>query len=921
MPTEIMLTKCLVSKRPRAVEKAIAAAAAVLEMPSLITPQQSPPIKNRYAIASAMIPPTTQTTTTMISWPMDMEGRVETTSVPAPTLSTASTINTVVSESPFISGNGVNVLSGASSLHLTAIAGASPTVGGGSEMPEGYLKMDCLPKDKDVRIPDTPALDVLKKLDSSLQQPLATGAEETTVYAVHTIGPDDAKSESATPESVPSERVPLTEQQLRILSDPVTTRLLEAIQPWLSQNTRPATTAQALQSDSEPKAFGDQVALSGSVHEEDAEHPGMSKDGGSKVDMSADALSKPDQDTDVGLAGMSKDGNDNTDVSTNLDVSKNMNALEPTGDTADGMMEDGAMDRGSDADMSIDIPESTLSSIIYSQDAMSQASPDNDDRQATSISQSGDGGPRMTLTATGGVLSAGGEDGLGIKGETDSVKPLAKAPLEAKALDATVLDVAASSQDLPTDLFVTALLGSLVAAPTDVGDLPISDANVSEATSVRESDRPVVASMESVSTESKFRGSASPRDEPMEDAQILMEASPEQKPMEEPFDDTPTSMEDATTPSKNENSIDVLQAKVQNNVAVEPQGAEILSAESVSNRVVEPETETKPQTKPETEKKPEQKKTPESEPEMGDLAESISDVETEGPQTVPDVEASSFAGNAESHQESGPGNKGNAVRLRPRSLTTPSSPSYSSARSSSHREGPGPQPYASWHFVPGSDLAFLSEMQASNADLKRFRRESQWLEERVCRPKRDTTSDQILDKALGLTKTVRHPHPGRDVSAPSRPTKQDNLSDNKALATAVRLSADTRLAISMVKSQLQEDWEDQMRLEADQATLHRTLARTQIRIEETQRLEEQAEQQMKEMTAKQTERELELERVRNLERACLEMKEKQRIQAEKEIWQLETTLKQLQEQQGSTPTLTMTPTPAESAAIRDPGTT
>ncbi|KAF9182995.1 hypothetical protein BGZ51_000762 [Haplosporangium sp. Z 767] len=800
------------------------------------------------------------------------------------------------------------------------------TVRGEDEVPEGYLKVDCLPKDKDVRILDTPALDVLKKLDSSLQQPLAPGAVETTVYAVHTIGPDDAKSEFAASESVPSERVPLTEQQLRILSDPVTTRLLEAIQPWLSQSTRPAATTQPLQSDSEAKAFDDKVELSGSIQEEDAENPGTPRDESSKIDISADTLSRSGQDTDVELAGMSKDGDDSTDVPTNLDVSKgtgvskNMNDLKPTGDGANELMEDGAMDREADADMSIDIPESTLSTTIYSQDLMSQALPDDDGKQATSVSQLGDEGPGMTLTAADKVLSAGGEDALGTKDETNFVELLAKAPFEPKTPDATVLNIATSSQDLPTDLFVTALLGSLTTAPTSIGDLAMSDANVSETTFVGESGRPPATPMESVSTESKFRGSVSPRDEPMKDVQMLVEAPSEQKLMEESFSDVPANMEDTSAPSKNENSIDVPQTKVQNDVTVELQATEILPAESLSNRVVEPEPETKPQTKPEPEKKPEKEKKLEPEPEMSDLTESISDVETEGLQTVPDVEASSFAGSTELHQNSGPGNKDKTMRLRPRSLTTPSS-SYSSARSSSHRGGPGSQPYASWHFVPGSDLAFLSEMQASNADLKRFRRESQWLEERVCRPKRDMASDQILDKALGLTKTLRHPPPGRDIFAPSRPTKQDNLSDSKTLATAVRLSADTRLAISMVKNQLQEDWEEQMRLEADQATLHRTLARTQTRIEEAQRLEEQAEQQMKEMTAKQTQRELELERVRNLERTCLEMKEKQRVQAEKEIWQLETTLKQLQEQQGSTLTLTMTPTPAASTAIRDPGTT
>ncbi|KAG0218472.1 hypothetical protein BGX33_007254 [Mortierella sp. NVP41] len=294
--------------------------------------------------------------------------------------------------------------------------------------------------------------------------------------------------------------------------------------------------------------------------------------------------------------------------------------------------------------------------------------------------------------------------------------------------------------------------------------------------------------------------------------------------------------------------------------------------------------------------------------------------------------------------------------------------------------------HASWHFVPGSDLAFLSEMKASDADLKRFRREHDWLEERVRRPKRDHESDQLLDKALGLTRMVvvpsppsmhkeyyqhqqqyrqypgyhnrpsdsprhssptrqgRHSSPTRQGrhSSPTRqgrhssPTRQGKVKEgeegeqrakrragevqdddregrSKDTATtstkqprhqytkhpstaAVRLSTDSRLAFSILKTNLSSELEEQTRLETDQRILERIVERTSAQLTTTTELQERAEARLRELQERQPGQEQELQKLERLERACLELRDRQRQQAEEEIRQLEETLRLLTSQ-------------------------
>ncbi|KAG0364157.1 hypothetical protein BGX24_004752 [Mortierella sp. AD032] len=311
----------------------------------------------------------------------------------------------------------------------------------------------------------------------------------------------------------------------------------------------------------------------------------------------------------------------------------------------------------------------------------------------------------------------------------------------------------------------------------------------------------------------------------------------------------------------------------------------------------------------------------------------------------------------------------------PPATTYPSSSTKppSKKRQRSARE-PIPVPvhhHASWHSAPGSDIAFLSEMKASDADLYRFRREHEWLEERVRRPKRDHASDQLLDKALGLTRMVvvpspssskgNHPHqqqkqrhPGQK-SGQASPTREDkdnekdkedkeSKEDNKegedetsqqhvvskqrssealdtkdgeendkkrtsAVADAatsiipnnskyiapVRLSTGSRLAFSILKTNLSTELEEQARLETDQHILQQIIHRTATQLSTTAHLHQKAEERVQELQSKQPEQEKELQKLEKLERACLELRDRQRKQAEEEIRQLEETVRLLEQ--------------------------
>ncbi|KAF9438503.1 hypothetical protein BGZ76_007486 [Entomortierella beljakovae] len=236
-----------------------------------------------------------------------------------------------------------------------------------------------------------------------------------------------------------------------------------------------------------------------------------------------------------------------------------------------------------------------------------------------------------------------------------------------------------------------------------------------------------------------------------------------------------------------------------------------------------------------------------------------------------------------------------ADRVLKRRQRSCSSPSLSSQTIAKAKLGHHHQQHAhsSWHSVPGSDMAILSEMAASTADLNRFRRESVWLEDRLRRPRADAESEEVLDKALGLTRNI--PYPNQENGAQNSGGGDGNNSRDST-NSAVRLSSESRVAFSMLKTNLMSDLEEQTRLETDYQTLQRALERMQVKIVEKQQLQKEAEQQIKEVASRQSELEAELQKLREKEEECIRQRELQRKQAADEIQKLHATLLSLQQQ-------------------------
>ncbi|KAF9936534.1 hypothetical protein BGZ67_002257 [Mortierella alpina] len=301
------------------------------------------------------------------------------------------------------------------------------------------------------------------------------------------------------------------------------------------------------------------------------------------------------------------------------------------------------------------------------------------------------------------------------------------------------------------------------------------------------------------------------------------------------------------------------------------------------------------------------------------------DMDLEECPTVPDVENSSPGHTSPSLTDGPPANdndndndnSNSHLENQPQLSSSPSRTVVSSHTVARN----GVRVYPSWHHVPGADMALLSEMRASTADLGRFRRETRWLEERVSRPRRDAVSEDVFDKALGLTRTIPLLRQRRDHHHESQhPTKQQDRDQDhnqnqdrpyprshehaererpprtrsSFVGAAVRVSTDSRLAYSTFMAQLMEEMEEQLRLESEQTALQRAVERTETKIKLKQRLGEQAEQKMREVLEKQAELDMELERVRKMEQEYLERREQQRRRAEDEIRQLEETLRTLQ---------------------------
>ncbi|CAO3573510.1 unnamed protein product [Mortierella alpina] len=316
--------------------------------------------------------------------------------------------------------------------------------------------------------------------------------------------------------------------------------------------------------------------------------------------------------------------------------------------------------------------------------------------------------------------------------------------------------------------------------------------------------------------------------------------------------------------------------------------------------------------------KPKAERLSDSEP--GDGPTSIDMELVEEFPTVPDVENASPGPTSLSRADGSPAQDDGSHQENQPHLSSSPPRTFERAHSAAQK---GIRVYTSWHHVPGADMALLSEMRASSADLGRFRRETRWLEERVSRPRRDAVSEDMFDKALGLTRMIPLPRRKRDHPFESQQPKQKQDQDQdqvqaqdqdrsqlrsreqaereeqhmtRSFGAAVRLSADSRLAYSTFKTQLMEEMEEQLRLESEQSALQRAVERTENKIKLKQRLGEQAGQKMREVLEKQAELDRELESVRKEEQEYLERREQQRRTAEEEIRQLEETLRTLQEQ-------------------------
>ncbi|KAG0246097.1 hypothetical protein B0O80DRAFT_424991 [Mortierella sp. GBAus27b] len=310
--------------------------------------------------------------------------------------------------------------------------------------------------------------------------------------------------------------------------------------------------------------------------------------------------------------------------------------------------------------------------------------------------------------------------------------------------------------------------------------------------------------------------------------------------------------------------------------------------------------------------------------EVQDVSETMSDLEADGPQTVPNVKSlapssTTTEGGVEHHHDthapSSPPTMSKSGQRR-RSATSPHASrnaevaaesdksvlsSQGHSRHPFYRNGVPPRlaSLPSWHYVPGADLAFLSEMVASTADLQRFRREMQWMEERAQHPRRDFVSEQVLDKALGLTRNVKlHNQQMREDRRDKGTTADMSTPPHPGLTTtSVQFSTESRLALSMVKMGILTNMEERTRLERDQEALRRSLTRTEAKILETQKAQDAAEQEIREMMERRPALETELQKVRQLESEYIEEREKQRQQVESEIRELEATLQMLQQQQ------------------------
>ncbi|KAG0090837.1 hypothetical protein BGZ93_009119 [Podila epicladia] len=202
----------------------------------------------------------------------------------------------------------------------------------------------------------------------------------------------------------------------------------------------------------------------------------------------------------------------------------------------------------------------------------------------------------------------------------------------------------------------------------------------------------------------------------------------------------------------------------------------------------------------------------------------------------------------------------------------------------------------------------MSEMKASNADLKRFRRETEWLEERVRRRKLDSATDGILDKTLGLTIKAPHQH---NRPNPGRPSSSLSFSDQASQAKqppppptnphldrygSVRLSTDSRIAFSQLKTNLLAETEEQTRLMTDQEILQNAVDAARASIEKNEKAKQAADARILELQKRQPEVEAELQKVIRIEMAYEQMMKHKQAQMDQEVEQLQNMLNLLRGQ-------------------------
>ncbi|KAI9232495.1 MAG: hypothetical protein BYD32DRAFT_428212 [Podila humilis] len=215
-----------------------------------------------------------------------------------------------------------------------------------------------------------------------------------------------------------------------------------------------------------------------------------------------------------------------------------------------------------------------------------------------------------------------------------------------------------------------------------------------------------------------------------------------------------------------------------------------------------------------------------------------------------------------------------------------------------------------WYNVPGADLALMSEMKASKADLKRFRRETEWLEERVSRQKLDPATDGMLDKALGLTIKAPHQHNRTHTLQPSSSSDQVGQAKqppplppppatNSHLDRygSVRLSSDSRIAFSQLKTNLLAETEEQTRLLTDQEILQNAVDAARASIEKNEKAKQAADARILELQRRQPEVEAELQKVIRIEKAYEEMMKHKQSQMDQEVQQLQNMLNLLRGQE------------------------